>query len=1374
MTSPDFRTFVDTLAGDHQSWLSSHPTPTGNEFFDHYVGDDTHPSGLLRKYEGWRTEHGYTRVRPWNGTEAVDRPATADIPSPGRVLPWLTGSSAGPAFGDAFLAATSTTADLQAHFPSVSSLGQAIRAHWLDVMGFNPGGELDDDGYAVYSIRFWGFMKWAAMMRNRRLGIPVFAIPTIYDADGVPLSDIEYMDTANRWHGIWHVGSACAAHTQGLSSPFGQFCGRLTNPGEEFLKFHRDATDTYDSWRRRNGMPIVERWKPPGVHFDHGGPDVSEVPATQESEIADYGKRFNTLDGMADHQEGALHGSGHSSTASPELGDVLTNNYSPRFFAWHGWMDYLWEKRQPRFNSFRPVASGGTDYQGALTVVRPAAGPDQVQPNNALTGTDAAGRGSLWLRYTVKPETYGRQINLTITAAVFRNSSDVAPVASLAATPVSVNPVVQNVDSAAIQIQFTGLDGDLEGAFARQNLPGGGAGFKNGRIRLTGHLVPVGNVPGSTATDAPNDEFDHEQRVDVVLVQEARPPLVTTLLNRSAFSVDEVVINANGAAQSAFANAFFVVLQDPPEPPLALSASSILPQYADPAHTTVSGIFADGSVTPSVQVVDETGAAVNWFSVAFTDVFKEQPTLHDNASQRVLFRYLAIVDVAAVSALLPAPGATPRFARLRISARDRSGNTVSDVFSAQIKLFRDANPYMIDIRDDNPHWLSIDTRVFSVRQPDTKFNHSVVASGGPNQYITDVIDEFNGGTQNFEGIPADQGQAQLELAAQVNGTSVYNFALARVRVRTQVAVSDVRVFFRLFTTALSNLTFNSTGYPTSPGASPIARLGRTSPGAEIVSIPFFAASRVETRAGNAGAESMDAQPDAPNVQPFAITPPGGETVRYFGAYLDINSDTPRYPQTPADDGPFPSAECVSIRNILRGQHQCMVAEILFAGDPTDANSNPGTSDNLAQRNLLIIETDNPGSGATHTVQHSFDIVLPSRRERAVVDEQIRLQEHAERVTIARAARQNGKAVVDTDDRAVSRSGDVALTSGAPLHPGAAAEMVRQAALATEQQGKGPNWRHTGFDELLIFWNNLPPDSEVEIFLPGLDVDYVTILRTLRQAPRTVRSIDEHTLGLTPEGVTHLPIPNLGAQRLAGLLTIRLPDTIKTGQIFTVDVLQVRSPAGIVVGAFQLMIPVSKAAAIWAREARILDVFEERLKLTPASNRWHPVLARQVEYFRRRVRGLTAEAADECAEHPNSGDHGAIRARVIVDRIRVLDPDGPLVHGSGQVSLIVRVTSEHGGGTGATTPLPASGAYPVSGPHGDIVQIGREVFRGAVAEDLTVEIFSAEPEERERTCHYRRHFKGNPKKWLAEYKPSDQARDPENVGDWQLWYRIEEA
>ncbi len=73
MTSPDFCTFIDSLIPGHQAWLSVNLIPTGRQFFDHYIGDDLHTGGLLRQYEVWRMEHGYTQVRPWNGTEALGR-----------------------------------------------------------------------------------------------------------------------------------------------------------------------------------------------------------------------------------------------------------------------------------------------------------------------------------------------------------------------------------------------------------------------------------------------------------------------------------------------------------------------------------------------------------------------------------------------------------------------------------------------------------------------------------------------------------------------------------------------------------------------------------------------------------------------------------------------------------------------------------------------------------------------------------------------------------------------------------------------------------------------------------------------------------------------------------------------------------------------------------------------------------------------------------------------------------------------------------------------------------------------------------------------------------------------------------------------------
>ena len=116
-----------------------------------------------------------------------------------------------------------------------------------------------------------------------------------------------------------------------------------------------------------------------------------------------------------------------------------------------------------------------------------------------------------------------------------------------------------------------------------------------------------------------------------------------------------------------------------------------------------------------------------------------------------------------------------------------------------------------------------------------------------------------------------------------------------------------------------------------------------------------------------------------------------------------------------------------------------------------------------------------------------------------------------------------------------------------------------------------------------------------------------------------------------------------------------------------------------------------------------------------------------------------------------------------------------VHGSGQVSLIARVTSTNAGGIGRGTLLPRAGAYQIfDRPQGYVVDINKEIFRGTVVDDLTVEIFSAESEELGRTCYYRREFRGPVGDWLDIYKPSDQMRDPENVGDWQVWYRIEEV
>jgi hypothetical protein len=724
MTSPDYYAFIDSLIPGHQAWLSVNLIPTGRQFFDHYVGDDLHTDGLLRQYEAWRMEHRYTQVRPWNGTEALGRVPDANIPSPGRVLPWLSGAGAGP-YLDLRLSEVSTADSLQAAFGAgnVAALGAAIRAHWDAVRNFpTPGAsEIHDDATALYSIRFWGFMKWASMLRDRLLGVTEQVAPIVYDADGVPLSDIEFMDAANRWHMIWHEGEiACSGATSEaannpfapLDSSFGQFCGRSGLPGES-LRFHRDLLNTYDAWRQRAGMPVVQRWNPASLDHFHElvayeestlrqvlpEQPISNDFLTQYQIIKERVGHFNTLEALDEYLQIGLHTVEHDipERTVTDIFDINTNIYSLRLIAWHRWIDYLWEVRQPRLDSLRVVTSDGIDYPGVLTIVRPMSNPGTIQPDKALTALTVDKRGTLNIIYNVRPETWGRPINLIFTAQVYRNSMDTTPVVGLDATTLTIDAVPQGVDSAPVEIPFSGVDEDGDGAFAWRNLAGDVIGFKNNRIRITARLVAVGNIPGSMGLDfqggrfvvnGPNDRFDYLEHIDIVLVHESYPPQVSAVLNKSAFSLEEVIANAREEEEDLFGNAFNIFLQDPPEKPSAYGSFSI---FADPARTVVSGICADIACAPQVEVMDESGTNnVDWFTVSLTDVWRANPSLPNHLSQQVVFCYSAIFNVASLEALLSNPGHI-RHAYLRISAWDRAGNMITNVLSSPIKLFCNEN-----------------------------------------------------------------------------------------------------------------------------------------------------------------------------------------------------------------------------------------------------------------------------------------------------------------------------------------------------------------------------------------------------------------------------------------------------------------------------------------------------------------------------------------------------------------------------------------------------------------------------------------------------------------------------------------------------------
>ena len=299
-----------------------------------------------------------------------------------------------------------------------------------------------------------------------------------------------------------------------------------------------------------------------------------------------------------------------------------------------------------------------------------------------------------------------------------------------------------------------------------------------------------------------------------------------------------------------------------------------------------------------------------------------------------------------------------------------SGETVSN--SATIYLIKQPNPYEID---GETSWLSTDLRVFQIRQGESKFNVNMDTDA--NDFITQVITNLNTnntGGQTFEAdISVDQQTSRLELSQEVDSVAVYNFAVAKVRYRSLIETANyVRVFFRLIPWATTSVSYDQDrAYRChESGGTVVPLLGIE--GDRTSSIPCFASPRI-----NSASASMTTQTDTPNVQEeIPADASGKEVVRYFGCWLDFNQTQEQFPITPSPsddlDGPYSSGR-ISIYDHVRGEHQCLVAEIAFDLAPIQSGASPASSDKLAQRNLAIYETPNPGLAFSRRIPHTFEI-----------------------------------------------------------------------------------------------------------------------------------------------------------------------------------------------------------------------------------------------------------------------------------------------------------------------------------------------------------------------------------------------------------------
>jgi hypothetical protein len=556
-----------------------------------------------------------------------------------------------------------------------------------------------------------------------------------------------------------------------------------------------------------------------------------------------------------------------------------------------------------------------------------------------------------------------------------------------------------------------------------------------------------------------------------------------------------------------------------------------------------------------------------------------------------------------------------------------TGVATQELTSTGLLLVNQPNPYMIDVDSavQNPYWLSFDTRVFQrttaspalagVIQTDMD---APMNSSAPFTFIQGVISAFNSlpndSSHPFLQLSADETASQLELSQKVGGQRVYNYVVAKVRyVSATVDSGDFSVFFRVFSTAVSGLDYDATSgnlgnyrrSGDSIGAAPLLGIENDAVGTpETASIPFFATARTSG--------SMTTQADPPNRQSIPSGGLGVERIAYFGAWLDINLvlNDPNFSQFPLNplsdpggpDGPFSGPTGLQPIQAFMGHntHHCLVAEI-FTGttpDPISHNASPASSDRLAQRNLVLIPSGNPGYPATHTVQTTFMV----------------------------------KPTIVSVDRPPVNVAVVAAPEVAQGKAGKRGKHDKAGTAATVAKGK----RYRGPDELIIRWYNVPRDATANFYFPEVDVDQILKLSSYRQHPQVLTKVDAHTLECKLSDVTFVPLPTGLKGTMAGLLSLTLPPGVRAGQKFKFGVEQYSGITLKTVGAFQMTIPVQPDAEILPKEIRKLSIMRYVQEFIPASSRWSKIFVRYLDQIAARVKGFGGDPG-KVKPSPDGGD-----------------------------------------------------------------------------------------------------------------------------------------
>jgi hypothetical protein len=576
------------------------------------------------------------------------------------------------------------------------------------------------------------------------------------------------------------------------------------------------------------------------------------------------------------------------------------------------------------------------------------------------------------------------------------------------------------------------------------------------------------------------------------------------------------------------------------------------------------------------------------FSVEFSGpVIAEDFALPSSTIQRFTFPFKFVFLNDSVFAAAPLP------VTLNTSLT-AAGTTVSS--SARIMLLNAPNPYILhgDPAHGDQWYLSVDIRVFQmVADGTTKmFEESIPSSGNPDDlatsFITNVIHNLNNHKPKlgpaFDGLPQLEQPAELTLAPTDGTNPVYNFALARVRFQDlNQDMSNVRLFFRMWAAQQTNATYNTkTLYrsKTNLNGDLIPVFGYEAD--EIMSIPFFAEKRTD-----ATQFPMTHQTDQPNFQQtITHDPKGGRVDTYFGCWLDINQpDKLIYPSrliggNPVNlpDGPYQNmGPLVSIQQLIKSAHQCLIAEISFPGVNIPSNADPSTSDKLAQRNLAFVHVPNPGVASSRIAAQPFEI-KPS-------------------AIVLKPDRKPDELMIDWGDIPDGSMATFYLPQVAAARTLKWADQLYTTHRLTQVDPHTIQCSTGGVTYIPV------PQGAGAAFVGLMTVELPPGIRNGDAFAVVVRQI---TTEAGYKTTNNIPVQVRSGKQAKLASAVVSPDFVAWRRIS---------------GVFRLTILVSNKQALLPQEEKFLSILRWILKGTPVQSRWYPVLNRYVEQVGWLVQGL---------------------------------------------------------------------------------------------------------------------------------------------------------